>query len=137
LPWDGSKGGVLVFNVANALSLGANINVSGKGFIGGQGRNTGLLVTNCYTNNFSYPAPGGMTIAAEKGEGISFLPNSILLGKGAAANAGGGGLDHNSGGGGGGNAGVGGFGGCQLAACGVAPYPQFDNRGNRWHKSSL
>jgi gliding motility-associated-like protein len=53
------------------------------------------------------------------------LPNT-WCGRGAPANAGGGGIDHNSGGGGGGNGGAGGFGGYQLEACSPV---LFDNRG--------
>lgn len=124
LPWDGSKGGVLVFNVADSLNLGADIDVSAKGFRAGNGTNSSLLVTNCFTNDYYYPSPS--TIAALKGQGIAILNNTNNRGKGAAANAGGGGLDHNSGGGGGGNGGAGGFGGYQLEPCGNAP---FDNRG--------
>lgn len=125
LPWDGGKGGVLAFNVQNKITLNNNIDVSGKGFRGGLGFNTGLLVTNCFTNNYYYPSTS-TAIAAIKGESISTVSNDRIRGKGALAGAGGGGLDHNSGGGGGGNAGTGGFGGYQLEPCGNSP---FDNRG--------
>ncbi len=124
LPWDGSKGGVLVFNVQNSLTLDKNIDVSGRGFKGGTGKNSGQLVTNCFTNGYIYPSTS--TIAAAKGESITTISNNISNGKGALAGAGGGGLDHNSGGGGGGNGGIGGFGGYQLEPCGNSP---FDNRG--------
>jgi len=125
LPWDGSKGGVIVFNVANDLELQANIDAGGKGFIGGAGYNSQLLVTNCFTNNFYYPAASRDT-AGLKGESVATINNNMVRGKGRLAGAGGGGLDHNSGGGGGANGGAGGFGGYQLEPCGNAP---FDNRG--------
>lgn len=123
-PWNGSTGGVLAFNVADTLTLNADIDVSGKGFIGGAGFNTGLLSTNCFTNNYNYPVTS--LVAAQKGESITTISNNIISGKGAPASGGGGGLDHNSGGGGGSNGGAGGFGGYQLESCGSAP---FDNRG--------
>lgn len=124
MPWNGSKGGVLVFNVENALVLEKDITVTGKGFRGGEGDNTQMLVTNCFTNGFVYPSSS--TVAAEKGESIALLNSSQSRGKGAPAGGGGGGLDHNSGGGGGGNGGGGGYGGYQLEPCGNSP---FDNRG--------
>ncbi|MFN8251452.1 MAG: LamG-like jellyroll fold domain-containing protein [Ferruginibacter sp.] len=123
-PWDGSTGGVLVLNVADTLSLNADIDVSGKGFAGGAGFNTGSLSTNCFTNNYNYPL--NSLVAAQKGESITSISNNIISGKGAPASGGGGGLDHNSGGGGGSNGGAGGLGGYQLESCGNAP---FDNRG--------
>ena len=125
LPWNGSVGGVLVFNVQNSLTLNNKIDVSGKGFKGGLGFNSGQLTTNCGTNGYFYPAGSG-NIAGIKGESITTVSNNIIRGKGALAGAGGGGLDHNSGGGGGANGGSGGFGGYQLEPCGNAP---FDNRG--------
>jgi gliding motility-associated-like protein len=124
LPWDGSKGGVLVFNVKDTVTLTEDVDVTGKGFNGGVGVNTGLLVTNCANNGYNYSL--GSTLAARKGESIANTGPGISCGKGAPAAGGGGGLDHNSGGGGGGNGGVGGFGGYQLEPCGNAP---FDNRG--------
>ncbi|MFX9224416.1 hypothetical protein ABTO47_19760, partial [Acinetobacter baumannii] len=33
--WNGTIGGVLVFNVTDTLKLNADIDVSGKGFVGG------------------------------------------------------------------------------------------------------
>lgn len=123
-PWNGSTGGVLAFNVADTLTLNADIDVSGKGFAGGAGVNTNSLSTNCFNNNYSYPVSS--VFAAQKGESIANISNSIISGKGAPASGGGGGLDHNSGGGGGSNGGAGGFGGYQLETCGNAP---FDNRG--------
>lgn len=124
LPWDGSKGGVLAFNVQNQFSLNHSIDVTGRGFKGGVGQNTSLLVTNCFTNGYNYPSTS--VVAAAKGESIAEISTSINRGKGSPAGGGGGGLDHNSGGGGGGNGGMGGFGGYQLEPCGNAP---FDNRG--------
>ena len=124
LPWDGSKGGVLAFNVQNTLTLNADINVTGKGFRGGVGYNPGNGSLTCNQNSYNYPT--NTLFAAQKGESIATISNNIICGKGNPAGGGGGGLGHNSGGGGGGNGGPGGFGGYQLDNCGGAP---FDNRG--------
>ena len=86
LPWDGSKGGILVFNVQNTLTLDKNIDVSGRGFMGGAGINSGLLVTNCFNNGYIYPSTS--TVAAAKGESITTISNNISYGKGAPAGAG-------------------------------------------------
>lgn len=128
LPWDGNKGGVLAFNVRDSLTLAADLDVTGNGFQGGNSPNTFSNTLYCARNNFNYPA--GSVDAAAKGESITTIGNNISWGKGAPANAGGGGLGHNSGGGGGSNAGGGGFGGYQLLTCGNAPY---DNRGIGGH----
>jgi gliding motility-associated-like protein len=127
LPWDGSKGGVLVLNVLDTVTLNANIDVSGKGFRGGNDPVTTPPVYYCYENNFFYPPDADR--ASEKGEGIAIISSSKSFGKGNIANGGGGGNSHNSGGGGGGNIGAGGMGGYQLESspCNV-PVP-FDNRG--------
>jgi gliding motility-associated-like protein len=124
LPWDGSKGGVLVLNAKNAVTLQADINLTAKGFHGGNSHNYHSNTLYCFENNYYYPA--GSVTAASKGESITSLSDNISWGKGAAGNGGGGGLGHNSGGGGGANGGAGGFGGYQLDVCGNAP---FDNRG--------
>lgn len=125
LPWDGSKGGILAFNVQNALTLNSNIDVSGRGFRGGNDpvSNPGSYL--CNENQFYYaPNPD---LASGKGEGISDISAPRSFGKGALANGGGGGNSHNSGGGGGSNANTGGFGGYQfeLSPCNSP----FDNRG--------
>lgn len=124
LPWDGNKGGVLVLNAQNSISLNADIDVSGKGFIGSPGYNPGNQTTACFSNNYFYPP--NTIMAAPKGESIASISSDKGSGKGKLAGGGGGGNGHNSGGGGGGNAGGGGFGGYQLEPCGSAPY---DNRG--------
>ncbi|MEO8860549.1 MAG: gliding motility-associated C-terminal domain-containing protein [Ginsengibacter sp.] len=124
LPWDGSKGGVLVLNAKNSVALNANIDVSGRGFLGGRSPNPNTTTLYCNYNNFYYA--NGEAGAADKGESITTFGDAIAWGKGSAANGGGGGNGHNSGGGGGSNGGVGGFGGYQLDACGGSAT---DNRG--------
>jgi hypothetical protein len=124
LPWDGSKGGVLVLNVENTTTLNADIDVSGRGFHGGASPNPNTTTLYCDYNDFYYP--NGTAAAADKGESIANIGNGIAWGKGSPANGGGGGNGHNSGGGGGSNGGSGGFGGYQLDACGGSAT---DNRG--------
>jgi uncharacterized repeat protein (TIGR01451 family) len=131
--WNGTTGGVLVFDVAGNLGLGsASLNVNGLGFRGGVARQLGGASggTNTdYLNLSSNAFHGG------KAEGIAGTPRYVYdnlfatdtgvegypngsTGRGAPGNAGGGGTDgnpssndQNSGGGGGGNGGAGGLGG--------------------------
>ncbi len=123
LPWDGSKGGVLAFNVKNVLTMNADIDVTGKGFSGGRTKNTNSLSVNCFTNGNYYPS--GSIMAAAKGESIYDLGDDKKLGKAPMATGAGGGSDHNSGGGGGANGGAGGNGGYEVRGCGA----DFDNGG--------
>lgn len=135
LAWNGTAGGILVFDVAGSLNLGsASVSVNGLGFRGGAARQlagggggSNNDYVNVATNNFH----------AVKGEGIAGTPRYVLnpatstlvdtgvegypngsTARGAPGNAGGGGTDgntannsENSGGGGGGNGGTGGQGG--------------------------
>ncbi|MBS1511614.1 MAG: gliding motility-associated C-terminal domain-containing protein [Bacteroidetes bacterium] len=132
-PWDGSKGGVLAFNVQNSITLNANIDVTGKGFSGGSGYNPQNSTLDCFENDYTYPVSQHHR-ASQKGESITTISQNILYGKGSPACGGGGGQGHNSGGGGGSNFGTGGFGGYQLEPCGNAP---FDNRGIGGHALQL
>ena len=123
LPWDGSKGGVLVFNVNDKLTLNSNIDVSGKGLSGAKVNNPENNSYYCHENNYYYP--NDPIKAAPKGEGIADISALRSFGKGPLANGGGGGLEHNSGGGGGSNAASAGAGGKEWIACG----PPSDNGG--------
>jgi uncharacterized repeat protein (TIGR01451 family) len=135
--WDGSTGGILVFDVAGALSLGsATVSVSGQGFRGGGGRDLDGS-TSSSVSDTDYRNLATRNVHGMKGEGIAGTPryvfdastNSVFdttvdgypngsSARGAPGNAGGGGTDgstsnneENSGGGGGGNGGAGGVGG--------------------------
>lgn len=110
LPWDGSKGGVLILNVKNDINLKADIDVSGKGFRHG-GRLQDSRVTANATGYFYNAASNN---GGEKGEGVYATDILRKYGRGAQANGGGGGNAHNAGGGGGGNGGAGGTGGDQY-----------------------
>ena len=120
-PWDGQKGGILALIVNGTLNLGANIDVSGKGFRGADSPQVNTL------NKCSNEATGGLfsyyyTIngydsAGIKGEGISKQSLMMARGRGKWSNGGGGGNGINSGGGGGSHAGQGGNGGKESDAC--------------------
>lgn len=126
LPWDGGKGGILVLNARDTINMAASIDVSGKGFRGGDDPVTIPPAFNCYEDQFYYPV--NPDLASEKGEGIAIISAGRSYGKGASANGGGGGNSHNSGGGGGSNAGQGGYGGYNFEGSPCTNTP-FDNRG--------
>jgi gliding motility-associated-like protein len=110
LSWNGTIGGVLVFNVQNNFTLNGSIDVSGKGFRGGI-YNMNPVYT-CDVDSF-YLRNNNGSKGANKGESI-FLNNTLQAGRGKAANGGGGGNSTNAGGAGGGNGGTGGSGGKQF-----------------------
>ncbi len=124
LQWNGAKGGVLVLNVRDTIFLNGPINVSGKGFRGGEGQNSNTSTLFCNLNAFV--SSNLFVHSGRKGESIYDFTLAEIKGKGSAANGGGGGMGHNSGGGGGANSGEGGFGGYQLNNCNN---PSLDNRG--------
>jgi len=137
LPWDGTRGGVLVLEATGDINLnGQTINGNGRGFRGAGGV---TVAPQCTTT----PLPIGCleyrgliagTRGGSKGEGLVGTPGRVYSGdplgtgigtigagadgyvngdlmRGAPGNAGGGGNQHNAGGGGGGNGGAGGNGG--------------------------
>lgn len=106
--FDGKKGGVLVLYAEDYLTLETNIDVTGKGFIGGDFYNS-QQTTARFESEFSYPH--NSDLAANKGEGIVKFNDIYGAGRGKNANGGGGGNAHNAGGGGGGNLSFGGIGG--------------------------
>ncbi|MFI4963098.1 MAG: PKD domain-containing protein, partial [Legionellales bacterium] len=84
--WNGSKGGVLVFEATGKVIMLANIDATGKGFSGGA-RSTGTA--NCGASNYYYSSSNGD--GANKGEGIVVTHTGWAHGKGPSANGGGGG----------------------------------------------
>lgn len=135
--WNGSTGGILVYDVAGSTALGgATVDVSGRGFRGGGGRqlpggnggNSTDYVTDS-RNNFNFNGSKGEGTAGTPRFLFNAINNSLFenmaegypggsYGRGAPGNAGGGSTDgnpsandQNSGGGGGGNGGAGGIGG--------------------------
>ncbi|MFN4315827.1 MAG: PKD domain-containing protein [Chitinophagaceae bacterium] len=118
LPWDGEIGGVLAFNVRGVLDLNGDIDVSGRGFRGGQAITHPNFVCN-FSDFVTLQTDG--SVAARKGEGI-YNTTTLLNGRGKLANGGGGGNSTNSGGAGGGNGGNGGSGGNQFVGCGTGTF---------------
>ena len=130
-----ATGGVLAMDVAGALALNANLDVSGQGFRGGGAANVTGNRTGGTINDLRYAQ--STNNGDSKGEGTAGTPASVFngtatfstytsnytngdYGRGAPGNAGGGANDgqpdggnnqYNAGGGGGGNAGAGGGGG--------------------------
>lgn len=146
--WNGTTGGVLVFDVAGktTFNTSASLDMSGKGFRGGGGKqylgNTTYTNTD-YRNNSTTSTSGAH---GSKGEGTAGTPAYVnnayselvstgvegyqngSVGAGAPGNAGGGGTDYaastnnqgNTGGAGGGNGGSGGLGGYGSKASGIS-----------------
>lgn len=112
-PWDGSTGGVLIFETPGTLTLNANIDISHNGYRGGDLWGNGLF---CGPSNFFSPqtffGPEG-----KKGEGIAEYIPGQECGKGKLSNGGGGAFGGHGGGAGGGNAGAGGGGGFEQSTC--------------------
>ncbi len=107
--WNGSVGGVLVFEATGNVTLNANIDVTGKGFLGGT-ISFGQFFS-CSGNTSDFKLFNTSFLSANKGEGIAITKSSFAKGLGALANGGGAGNDVNGGGAGGGNYGLGGHGG--------------------------
>ena len=120
-PWNGETGGVLVFVVGSTLSLNANINVSGKGFKGGEsvaGNGDCVQITDnplYYPNTANNAGGKGEGIANYVWTGVNILPllPDYAMGRGVAFTGGGGGNGRYAGGGGGAGWGGGGMGGNQ------------------------
>ncbi len=110
--WNGTTGGVLVFDASGTVTLNADIDVSGNGFTGGATCLSGFGCSN--TNFFLGLGSGGV-----KGESIAQYIGGQEGGMGKIANGGGGGNPGNCGGGGGGNFGSGGIGGNEYSGCGT------------------
>ncbi len=109
--WNGTTGGVLVFEATGNVVLNANIDLTGRGFLGGNNLQVCPNSCNFTTNEANYYYPIGNYRGAPKGEGIAAFIINKEHGRGAQANGGGGGNDHNNGGAGGGNYAAGGVGG--------------------------
>ena len=130
-PWDSisKTGGVLSIIVGNTLSLNEDIDVSGKGFIGGSAvLGLGICVSTNSARFDKYAFHRDSLNSGFKGEGpvtrgwldLSTFPliyPAYVKGKGPNFTGGGGGIGRFSGGGGGANYGAGGKGGREMAVC--------------------
>lgn len=105
--WNGATGGVLALDASGTLSLAANIDVSGKGFRGGDVTPMDHNVCPFLGLPFGFfmasqPETYDLQfVAGRKGEGAADFGDDVRA-RGAMANGGGGGNRHNGGGGGGG-----------------------------------
>lgn len=108
-PWDGAKGGVLALNVRDTLTLGANVDISERGFRGGIRVSHPFFI--CDIADFFVTNTNG-SYGAMKGESV--INTDRNFGRGRLGSGGGGGNSHNAGGAGGGNGGNGGIGGNQY-----------------------
>ena len=120
--WDGNTGGVLAMIGLDTIVLQGSIDVTGKGFRGGQPDESDYPLGSCliYNAGDSINFPASRTgIAGYKGEGIIRTTWPYAKGAGYALNAGGGGQGLFSGGGGGSNLSQGGQGGFQSFTCGA------------------
>jgi hypothetical protein len=152
--WNGSTGGVLAFDATGVLTLGSAtaVSVNGMGFRGGASRILSGPVTSPPALNSDYVTLATVNNNGSKGEGIAGTPRYVFTapstltnttfegypsgsnGRGAPANAGGGGTDRsptdnqeNPGGGGGANGGTGGMGGIGWCGGGLPDSATFVN----------
>lgn len=107
--WNGTTGGVLVFDVTGTLTFNANIDVRGMGFRGGQ---VATVPGGFVCSNPNYAV--AYNNQGQKGEGIAVTPVGLDAARAPLANGGGGSSPGNSGSGGGGNYGIGGRGGNEF-----------------------
>ncbi|MGB3618667.1 MAG: T9SS type A sorting domain-containing protein, partial [Catalinimonas sp.] len=133
LAWDSALGygGIVAVEVVGTLRLEADIDVTGKGFRGGQPNASGM---GGDSNDTTYRAAANSRLA-QKGEGVASVASEHQFGRGALANGGGGGNNHNAGGGGGSNYTRGGNGGeawrdggAEGLAGYAMPYSSTENR---------
>jgi gliding motility-associated-like protein len=113
--WDGSTGGVLIFETPGTLTLNANIDISHLGYRGGDVWGNTF---SCGTTNF-FSAQAFFGPEGKKGEGYAEYIVGQECGRGKLANGGGGAFGGNGGAAGGANAGKGGDGGFEYNGCAI------------------
>lgn len=121
-PWDGEKGGVLVFFANDTIYLEANIDVSGKGFRGAEpvlnDHGTCSEFDTTYFHQYLFHELSDSV--GRKGEGIVKYDSAYAKGLSRWGNGGGGGNARFAGGGGGSNKATGGQGGTEdTISCNV------------------
>jgi hypothetical protein len=117
-PWDSDSGtgGVVAIIAGSKITLNSDIDVSGKGFAGGD---TTLFGGDCSKVTGSFHLESDRDSSGRKGESAIPSNNPYLRGRLQIANGGGGGNGKFAGGAGGGNRGGGGTGGYPSNACGT------------------
>lgn len=110
--WNGTTGGVVVFQASGTVTLTADIDASGLGFRGGAFQNGGF---SCGHSDYRSPLGQG----GSKGESIADYIAGQESARGKISNGGGGSNRGNSGAGGGSNSGAGGLGGRIYTGCGA------------------
>lgn len=147
-PWDSTNGtgGVVAMIVEGALTLNADIDVSGKGYKGGsavQGNGICVMTSSQRYDKFGFHLDSmnsGMKGESQISRGILNLTDEGSIfpyyakGKGGMFTGGGGGNGRFSGGGGGSNYGAGGKGGREMNTC--SPYPVDGGIGGRQIRNS-
>jgi gliding motility-associated-like protein len=114
--WNSDKGGVVALVDYKKLTLNANIDVSNKGFLGGNPEPDYSDECRAVHDTFYFPATRLHT-AGIKGEGPIKKSWIYTKGPGRVVTGGGGGLGYFAGAGGGSNYGAGGQGGVQKSGC--------------------
>ncbi len=115
-PWDSDTGtgGVVAIIAGSKITLNSDIDVSGKGFTGGD---TTLFGGDCTKVTGGFHFESDRDSSGRKGEGAVLSTYNFARGRQLYANAGGGGNGKFAGGAGGGNRGGGGTGGFPSDAC--------------------
>ncbi len=120
-PWDPvtGKGGVFAMIASRKILLNADIDVTGKGFNGGDPDFpvTDLYEGGCNSSNTRYLYEADMDSAGRKGESTVYDGYPLTRGRGRMGIGGGGGNGKYMGGAGGANFGAGGSGGQQAQSC--------------------
>ncbi|MCT4629237.1 hypothetical protein, partial [Winogradskyella sp.] len=112
-PWNPAtgEGGIIALFVEGTLTLNANVNASGSGYIGVEMTSNGSP-DNCFINpNVQYNLNVANTDSWFKGGGVAVPGVNNQKGRSPLGNGGGAGVSGDSGGGGGANYGAGGIGG--------------------------
>ncbi len=121
--WDSDTGGVLALVIFKKLTLNSNINVSAKGFRGGDPEpDYDMGCRPAYMPDTFYFSSSLSGRAGRKGEGNIKASFNYPTGPGRLVTGGGGGLGYFAGGGGGSHYGVGGLGGRQKEGCAEGLY---------------
>lgn len=135
-PWDtiAGTGGVVVLAASNSITLNANIDVSGQGFLGGALVNYPVPPYNCDfitpVSGYEYGTPAsGYYTGGTKGEGVADYLVNQQNGRGKLSNGGGGGNNANAGGAGGANYGSGGAGGKRAGESNFDCHAQYPGLG--------